>query len=201
MTLESRVQALLDLVERDRQQRYDAIRRDAEKSASATRAGARDQAIERLRIAFKTERQLREQRIAAAQAKLQTHRRLHEQRRAAALLDAGWQRLPELLCRRWATAGSRERWVKHVVAAARAVLGPGPWRITHAEAWPRDEREALAADLARELGASAQFLADTTIFAGLKITSGANVIDGTLAGLLSDRADLAARLLRHMEDA
>ena len=201
MTLESRVEALLDLIDKDRQRRCDTIRRDAEKSASATRAEARDQAIARLRIAFNDERQLREQRIAAAQAKLQTHRRLHEQRRAAALLDAGWQRLPDLLCERWSAAASRDRWVSRVVVEARAALRPGSWRIAHAQAWPHEEREALAERLARELGASPLFVAETAIRAGLKIASGANVIDGTLAGLLSDRADIAARLLRHMEDA
>jgi hypothetical protein len=201
MTLESHVQALLDLVENDRQRRCEAIRREAEKSASATRTSARDQAIERLRTAFKDERELREQRIAAAQAKLQTHRRLHDQRRAGALLEAGWQRLPEALCRRWSAAASRERWVSRVVTEARANLRRGSWRIAHAEPWPREEREALGATLTRELGASPQFVADATLRAGLKISSGANVIDGTLSGLLSDRGDVAARLLRHMEDA
>ena len=158
-------------------------------------------AIERLRLAFKDERERREQRIAAAQAKLQTHRRLHDQRRAAALLEAGWQRLPDTLCRRWQSAPSREQWVSRVVGEARAALRPGSWRIAHAEPWPREEREALGASLTRNAGAPPQFGADAAIRAGLKISSGANVIDGTLAGLLADRADIAARLLRHMEDA
>jgi hypothetical protein len=201
MTLESHVQALLDLVESDRQRRCEAIRREAEKTASATRASARDQAIERLRTAFKDERELREQRIAAAQAKLQTHRRLHDQRWAAALLEAGWQRLPDLLLRRWSAAPSRERWVGQVVTEARAHLRPDSWRIAHAELWPREERATLTTTLTRELGASPQFVADAAVRAGLKISSGANVIDGTLSGLLSDRADIAARLLRHMEEA
>ena len=201
MTLESRVQALLDLVETDRQRRCEAIRHDAEKSSSATRASARDQAIERLRIAFKDERELREQKLAAAQAKLQTHRRLHEQRRATALLDAGWQRLPDVLCRRWTAAPFRKCWVSRVVTEARANLRPGTWRIAHAEPWPREEREALGATLTEELGASPQFSADAAIRAGLKVSCGANVVDGTLSGLLADRVDIAARLLRHMEDA
>ena len=201
MTLESRVQGLLDLVEADRARRCQAIHHDAEETSNVTHAEARKQAIARLRMAFEDERERREQKLAAARAKLQTHRRLHDQRVAAALLDAGWQRLPDLLCGRWTTATSRDRWVTRVVTEARAVLRPGSWRIAHAEAWPREEREALAATLTRELGTSPQLVADTAIRAGLKITCGANVIDGTLAGLLADRADIAARLLRHMEDA
>jgi hypothetical protein len=201
MTLESRVQALLDLVDADRQRRCEAIRREAEQSAAATRESARNEARRRLRLAFSNERELREQRIAAAQAKLQTHRRLHDQRRAAALLEAGWQRLPDVLCQRWDAVRSRQQWIDCVVTEARAALRPGAWRITHAALWPAEERERVAAALTRDGSAPPQFLADAAIRAGLKISAGANVIDGTLAGLLADRADVAARLLRHMEEA
>jgi len=200
MTLERRVQALLDVVEADRQRRCEAIRRDAEQSAAATRASARNEALQRLRLAFANERELRDQRLGAAQAKLQTHRRLHDQRRAAALLEAGWQRLPEILCRRWNAEQSRQQWVDRVVFEARAALRPGSWRITHAEPWPAEERERVVQALTGDGSAPPQFLADASIRAGLKIARETNVIDGTLAGLLADRIDIAARLLRHMED-
>jgi hypothetical protein len=200
MTLESRVQALLDVVEADRQRRCDAIRRDAAQSAEATRTNARNEARQRLRIAFANERELREQRLGAAQAKLQTHRRLHDQRRAAALLEAGWQRLPEVLCRRWNDAQARRQWVDRVVTEARSALRPGSWRITHADLWPAEEQARVAAALTRDGTAPPQFVADASIPAGLKIARDANLIDGTLAGMLADRADIAARLLRHMED-
>ena len=201
MTLEARVGALLDLVEGDRAQRCAAILRDAQARASAARAAARTAALERLRAAFKEERERREARIAASQAKLQTHRRLQEQRRAAALLAAGWKRLPEVLCDRWLTPRTRQAWVKRVVAEARAALAGGSWQIVHAESWPSDERAQWGAALRRDLAAEPQFSADAAIRAGLRISAGGNVIDGTLSGLLADRAEIGAQLLRHVEDA
>ncbi len=200
MTLDARVQALLALVEADRARRADVIIRGAQARMSATRSAARTEALERLRAAFREERERREARVAAAKARLQTHRRLHDQRRAAALLALGWQRLPDVLCERWLDPRSRQAWIERVVAASRAALSGRPWRIVHAPAWPRDEWKKLGVALTQELGAAPQFEADDAIRAGLRISAGGNVIDGTLSGLLADRAEIGARLLLHMED-
>jgi hypothetical protein len=152
-----------------------------------------------MRSAFKEERERREARIAAAQARLQTHRRLHAQRRAAALLGAGWERLPGVLLERWLDPHSRQAWIGRVVAEAGGALR-GQWRIAHPADWPEGERDALRSAVASE-GTAPQLEADRTIAAGLRIAAGGNVIDGTIAGLLADRAEIGARLLWHMEDA
>ena len=44
------------------------------------------------------------------------------------------------------------------------------------------------------------FVADTGIAAGLRIAAGGNVVDGTLAGLVNDRSEVGAKLLRHLEN-
>jgi hypothetical protein len=44
-----------------------------------------------------------------------------------------------------------------------------------------------------------QFEADPAIHAGLKVVANGNVIDGTLAGLLADRHEFEAQLLRQLE--
>jgi hypothetical protein len=201
MTLEARVQALLDLVAADRSRRCEAIAGEAQARASATLSAARTAALERMHAAFKEERERREARIAAAQARLQTHRRLHEQRRAGALLSAGWARLPDVLARRWLEAPSRRAWTARVVREAHSALASGRWRIEHAPFWPREERDALGAEVAQAVGTPPEFVENDAIRAGLRISAGGNVIDGTLAGLIADRADIGARLLRHMEDA
>lgn len=200
MTLEGRVQALLDLVEGDRARRCEAISRDAQARASDVRSTARAAALQRLRTAFAEERERRESRIAAARARLQTHRRLHDQRRAAALLATGWQRLPEALCERWRDPPSRQAWVTRVLNEACAALGTSPWRIVHASL-PEHERDRIASSLEHERGALAEWVGDGALRAGLKVSAAGNVIDGTLDGLLADRTDIGARLLRHMEDA
>jgi len=106
-----------------------------------------------------------------------------------------------VLARRWLEAPSRQAWVARVVREARAVLPPGRWRIEHARLWPQEERDSLGAELDRALGSPPEFMENDDIRAGLRISAGGNVIDGSLAGLVGDRADIGARLLRHMEDA
>lgn len=199
MTLEGHVQALLDLVEADRTAKCEAIECDAAARAAAALAIARTDARTRMRSAFADERKRRDARVAGAQARLQTHRRLHDQRRAAALLLAGWQRLPELLAARWREPQSRRGWVERVVGEARAALPRAAWRIVYAPGWAEDERNALAAALARDLGASPQLVLDASARAGLKVIAEGNVMDGTLPGLLADRSEIGAKLLQRLE--
>ena len=201
MTMEARVQALLDLVEADRARRCATIEADAQTRANSTRVVARTAALQRLRTAFKEERERRDARIAAARAKLQTHLRLQAQRRAVALLAAGWQRLPEVLCDRWLSPDTREAWVRRVVSEARTVLPNGSWRIEHASNWLAEERARWSDALRRDFAIQPQCVDDATIRAGLRISAGGNIVDGTLSGLLADRSEVGARLLGHLEDA
>ncbi len=200
MTLESRMQALLDLIETDRARQCNAIIGEARARTADALAAAHAEARHRMRSAFNEERERRDASVAAVQAKLQTHRRLHDQRRAAALLAAAWQKLPAALCERWQEAEPRRAWVGRVVVEAHAALPPAGWRIVHAAGWPDAERAALGASLAQELGAPPRLVADDTIRAGLNVAAGGNVIDGTLGGLLADRTEIGARLLQHLED-
>jgi vacuolar-type H+-ATPase subunit H len=199
MTLESRMQALLDLVEADRKRRCDTIIGDARARAAETIAAAHAEARGRMREAFAEERTRFETRVAAAQARLATHRRLHEQRRAGDLLAAGWRKLPAALCDRWREPETRRSWVASVIAEAHKLLPRGTWRIAYASEWPDDERRALAATLTTSLGKPPEFVVDDTARAGLKVSAAGNVIDGTLGGLTADRAEIGGRLLRALE--
>jgi len=199
MTLAARQQALLDLVEADRTLRCNTILGEARAGTAATLAAAHAEARARMRSTFAQERTRGAASVAAAHARLQTHRRLHDQRRAAALLAAGWRKLPEALGARWQQPESRRTWVESVIAAARAALPKAAWRIVHAPGWLDAERARLGASLTAELGASPQFVADATIQAGLKVAAGGIAIDATLDGLLADRDEIGAGLLRHLE--
>jgi len=196
VAVERQMQALLALVDADRVTKCDAILGEARERAAASLAEAHAEARERMRAAFAEERARRDERVAAARANLQTRRRLAAQRRTAALLAAAWQRLPAALLARWRQTATRETWTRSVVAHAQARLPDGPWRITHAPGWPAAEREALV----RTLGAAPEFVEDADAGAGLKIAAAGNVVDGTLAGLTVDRAEVGARLLQLLED-
>ncbi len=199
MTLDRRTQALLDLVETDRRTRSDALIAEARARASALVAQSHADARARMRGAWVEERQRAHDRVAAALANLQTRRRLHEQHHSAALLDLGWQRLPDALRERWRDARCRSLWTDAVVADAKRLLPGGNWRIVHAPDWPEAERQALAARLARDGDVQPEFVADAGIGAGLRIVAGGNVVDGTLTGIVADRDDIGARLLRQLE--
>jgi hypothetical protein len=201
MTLERRAQALLDLVEGDRSAQCGAILAEAHVRASAVIAEARAEARARIREVFAEERRRAHDRIAAAHAKLNTRRRLHDQQRTAALLELGWRRLPDALRGRWQEDRMRRAWIDAIIAAASRALPRGEWRIAHEPGWAPDERQAVGDRIASERGVAPVFVADTGIVAGLKVAAGGNVIDGTLGGLLVDRAEVGAELLRHLERA
>ena len=200
MSLESRVQALLEVVETDRKRRREAIIDEARARAVATVAGAHAEARARVRGAFCEERQRLEARLAAARARLLTHHRGRERRRAADLLAAGSHKLTAALCARWRDPASRKCWAASVIFEAKKALPRGVWRIVHSPGWPDDERDALAATLASELGALPQFVVAEAARAGLRVTAAGNIIDGTLDGLTADRAEIGSRLLAALED-
>lgn len=202
MNVDEQTRALLELVEADRARRCAATLGEAHTRAAALRAQAHADARARMRQAFEEQRTLRRDRLAAAQARLATQRRLHEQQRTAALLRLAWARLPGELLALWQAPATRADWVAQVMSAAAVRLPRGPWRIVHAPDWPETERQAMAAAAVQSGAAGApRFEPDDTVTAGLKVTAEGNVIDGTLAGLLADRADFEARLLRRLESS
>jgi hypothetical protein len=85
------------------------------------------------------------------------------------------------------------------VAAALNVLPHRQWRIAHGPGWPVEERQPLLARLAPSLDAAPACDEAGDIVAGLRVAAGGNVVDGTLAGLLEDRAQVGAQLLRQLE--
>jgi len=199
MTLESREEALLTLVERDRAAQCDAFLAAAQGRAAALLGEAHAEALARMREVFAEERRRAHESLAAAHAKLSTRRRLHDQHRTAALLALAWQRLPDALGLRWRDGALRRLWIDAIVAAALKLLPRTQWRIAHGPDWPVEERQALLARLEPDLDGAPACFDDAGIVAGLRIAAGGNVVDGTLAGLVEDRAQVGAQLLRQME--
>lgn len=199
MTLERRAQALLDLVEQDRCLQCEAIIGEARARAAEVLARSHADARTRMRELFAEERQQARERVDAAQARLQTRSRLHEQRRAADMLALGWGRLPDALLARWRDPEHRQCWVDAVTAIAIRVLPRTRWQVVHVPAWPVAEQRALCARVTPAPDLAPTLIEDAGIAAGLKIAAGGNVVDGTLAGLVSDRTEVGARLLRHLE--
>jgi len=193
--------ALLELIEADRARQCAALLDEAHERATALRAQAGAEARVRLREAFAEQRQRLRGQIAAAQARLATRRRLHEQQRVAALLRLAWQTLPQQLRALWQQADARAAWIERVAAAALAKMPHHAWRIVHAPDWAVAEQQALARRIAAAVGEAPRFEADAAIAAGLKVLADGNVVDGSIDGLLADRAELEARLLHLLESS
>jgi hypothetical protein len=201
MTVRTRMQALLDMVESDRRTRCQALLDQARAEAASALAQARAQARTQMRDAFADERQRARSRIAAAEAELQTRRREHAQRRVEALLELAWQRLPGVLRQRWRDDAARQRWARMAFDAARSALPHGTWTVFHGPHWPAPEREALAAQCHQAVGAAPRFAVDEHIDAGLRIGAEGSVVDATLHGLLADRDEIGGRLIGELEKA
>jgi hypothetical protein len=191
MTLESRTQALLDLVEADRTRRCAEILERARSQAAAITAQARAAASARVRSAFAEERRRSAWRVTEAQARLATRRRLRKQQLAQQFVAAAKDALPKALGERWQRPQARREWVARAAAEARAALPNVRWRITHAPGLTEEDR--------RVVGGDADYEVDPNMRAGLRIAALGNVVDGSLAGLLADRGEVAARLLEQLE--
>ena len=201
MTLERRVETLLELVEADRVRQSEAILGSARGEVAAIRKQAHAEARSRMHKAFAEERDRSEARIAAARANVQTQNRIAQQQRARTLLAAGLARLPAELLRRWHEPEARRAWLASLAAGAVAALPRTPWRVTHPPEWPSAERAEFSARLEDQVGVQPQFTGDTRIRAGLRIAAGNNVVDGTIDGLLAAGNEIGARLLHAIEDA
>lgn len=197
--LQAALQALLGLVDSDRERQCAQIEGEARARAAALRGQAQTDARTRLRQTFAEQRVALQAQVAAAQARLATQQRLHTQQRTSHLLAMARQQLPAALQVRWAQAATRATWVAQVLDVAHAHLPAAGWRIAHAADWPADERAAAAAALALRGHGDAAFDTDAGMAAGLRVIAGGNVVDASLHGLLADAGEIDAALLRHLE--
>ena len=201
MNLEQSTRALLDLVEAHRAARCEELLSAARAEGRVIRNVAYQEARTRLREALAQERVRAAREIALAQAQFNTRVRQHRQREATVLLREGVNRLPVELARRWRDPLARARWAEAILVHAAALLAEGPWEVRHPPDWPVAERERAAQALAPSLRGAVRFTPDPAIRAGLRVHAGHNVVDGSAAGLLVDRAAIEARLLVHLEDS
>jgi hypothetical protein len=202
MDLAQRTAALLDLIERYREERCAALLTPAAEESRAIIRNALADARRRVLTALKEERARAAAQIGAAEAAFATERRLASQRHATEVLARAWGTLRAQLIARWQDETARARWVTHhALRALDAVPATDGWRIDHAADWPAAEREALRALLAARGIDRLEFVADPAIVAGLRVSGGHNVLDATLDdGLLADRAALEGRLLHALEE-
>ncbi len=191
---------MLKLVEDHELARCREVMARAQREARQLLREAHAAARERMHRHAQELKYLRNRERGRAQAELATAHRQHRQRGDRALLDAGWTQLRQALVARWQAPAARRRWIDNLARAALARLPRGSWTVTCPATWDRTEREALAKQIASALGTAPAWFEDRSVAAGLQFCVGGACLDGTLDGLLADRAAVEAMLLAELRE-
>lgn len=199
MSLEGRVDELLELVERHRQRECDTILNEARERAREILTDARREARTRVHQSVSEDRVRAQAGLNAAEAHLRTIRRHHLQQSTRALLESGWTQLRTALQARWRDPDARARWVQGLAQRAMDTLPHGDWELYHPEDWPPEEQAAARTRFEALSGGGLRLIADPRLTVGLRICCAGACLDGTLQGLLEDRPATEARLLALIE--
>lgn len=198
--VDAQLQNLLQVVERNRDERCRVLLHAARDQARQLLRQAHREARERLHNKLLATREEARQQLASALAKRQTHLRLHRHRADEALLTRAWAPLGECLLQSWQRQDSRALWIDNLVEQALAMLLDRHWNIEHPAEWPEPERTALGQRLEKDLGAAPVFVAQPQVAAGLRICAGPTCLDATHAGLLRARTRIQAMMLATLNE-
>ncbi|WP_303901508.1 hypothetical protein [Thiohalomonas denitrificans] len=193
--VDAQLHSLLELIEQHRDERCRAISEQAEERRRELLTEAHRQARQQMHRAIQSERRRARSELTAARARLQTRTRQQQYRIALGLLHEGWDGLQEIVRERWSTAESRRLWIRALVAEAMVVLPQSKWRIEHPVGWDRSEMEQETARITGYCESPPEWVARDDIDAGLRFSTDGACLDGSAAGLLTERTALEARLL------
>lgn len=193
--LEAQVESLLSLIERERRRRCEELENDGRNRIRTMLRETRARARIKLSEAVQYERSRLQEALQRSTAAMETRRAAVEHTRTQEMLARAWARLPQALVTRWMNPESRRRWCQGALLEASARLREQHWRIDVAPGPDETEKRELLRVADRD-GAGAHTLhVQPELTAGLRIVAGGAVLDASLAGLLSDRASIAARLV------
>ncbi len=194
--IDAQLDSLLELVERHRDERCRAIREQAEVERRELLAEAHAEARGRMHRAIQTERQRARSELTAARARLQTRARQQQYRIALGLLHEGWDTLQGAIRKRWNTPEGRRPWIRALVAEAMVVLPRSQcWHIEHPLGWDPSEAKEETARMIDYCGRAPEWVARDDLNVGLRFCTDGACLDGSAAGLLTERTAIEARLL------
>lgn len=197
-TAQRQLEGLLKLIEEGRRERCEEIVGRARQQRGEIVAEAYRQARSRMHEAIREERDARDRRLERARAQVQTRTRAHAHQTAKLLLHRGWERLRETLCARWGDTDGRRLWVEGLAALATASLPKKHWSIDHPAGWSSAEADTLRRHVEEHCGSPPEFREDTSMAAGLRIWTDGVCLDGSLEGVMADRAEIEATLLAEL---
>jgi hypothetical protein len=194
--LQAQVNALEELVESTREEHCRRLMEDAKRGVQETVRRAHRENRARMRAAIEEQRKRMEETLAATRARLATRARQQQQRLDEEQLRLAWPPLGDALLERWRDPACRRRWILGLVDEALARLPREAWRIEHPRDFNPAELSAVNERIGEHCGGkSSDFAAIDNLRAGLRISAGGACVDGTSAGLLTDRNRIEAELL------
>jgi len=193
--LDVQVDALLQKVADDKEQRCNRLRAATESQAREILRSARTQARSEVHKAVAEERTRIEHGLRQAEAQADLQARQRAQRQLQEELEHMWAQIVGVLEARWHDPIQRRRWIEAALAAAGVLIGERAWRIEHGPEWPQAESHELE-EFARTKGCrSIEWASDPAIRAGLRVCAPGVLFDATVPGLTADRADIESAFL------
>jgi vacuolar-type H+-ATPase subunit E/Vma4 len=181
------------------EERSQRLLREAKNQARELKRSARRKLHAQVRDAVRDERRRREKALQMAEHRIRAEAGQRMQVLYAGLLEDGWPALVDELEQRWSDARTRASWCDMVAIQALDAFGRSVWTIEHPADWTNADRERMEHTLASHGVPPATFAPDPSASAGLRVRHGSACLDGTIEGLLADRARVEGRLLAAWE--
>jgi hypothetical protein len=189
--LDAQVDALLQRVARDREQRCSQMRAAAEAQAQEILRSGRAEARANVRRAVAKERTRIAQRLRQAEAGAELEARGRAQSETRRLLESMWKGIADALEARWSNPEHRRAWVAAASRQADQLLGASPsWRIEHGEGWLPEQRNEFEKFAATRTTHTIEWKSEPALKAGVKVRCEGVCLDATPSGLLANRADI-----------
>lgn len=191
--------SIISGLRRLQEERSQRLLREAKNRARDLKRTARRKLHGQVREAVRDERRRREKALQMAEHRIRAEAGQRIQVLYAGLLEDGWPALIGELEQRWADSRARATWCDMVAAQALEAFGRSVWTIEHPADWTHADRERMEHTLASHGVPPATFTPDPSAAAGLRVRHGTACLDGTIEGLLADRARVEGRLLAAWE--
>ncbi|MEO5332085.1 MAG: hypothetical protein H7839_08685 [Magnetococcus sp. YQC-5] len=189
------LKAMLALVEEKRVQQQNRILAQAQAEAAHLMAEAHRLARARMKETITQERRRQERAFQTAQAQHETELRHQVLNQAKRQLQTGRDLLDKVLLEQWRMPDSRRHWITSVTERAVAFLPKGLWEVCHPKDLDGVELVPLVEIVQREGLMAPRTRSEETVMAGLRIGCQGAWVDGTLTGLVANRATIDAMLL------
>ena len=192
----TQMEQLLALLERHRQDTCERVLAESRREAADLARQARRAARQRVAAAVAGERRRLAETVRDAEAHIATRKRQRRQAQAAHWLERGWALLEQALAARWADPAARRVWCRSLFLQGQGALGSGGWVVEYPQG---SDVEAIRHCMQEVIGGqSARLVADPELRAGLRIHADDACLDGSIAGLTADHAQVQALLLAQM---